>query len=375
MSESPGPVDAGATAAVAARAIRKALLELSVHAPFFATLALFAPVELDEGIETAATDGRKILVSSSFFAGLRPSERRGVVAHEVLHAALLHLSRRGSRAMARWNVAADIVTNGIVRRQGWAELPEGALVEPTMEDLAVEEVYERLPECATAGRLADLRDDDGPGASRRVREAERFWGHARASAAMLAPPGATAGGLERELSRLGVGRVDWRAELARFVTSTRDDFGEIDRRFVHRGLYLEVLESEGLLVDVAIDTSGSIGARLLADFLAELSALVGMFPRSRGRLFFFDSALAGPFPLATAPPRVRGGGGTSFVPFFERLREDEGPQRATAAVILTDGCGVFPEVAPEVPILWVVPPGGAPASAFPFGRVVHIARS
>lgn len=46
---------------------------------------------------------------------------------------------------------------------------------------------------------------------------------------------------------------------------------------------------------------------------------------------------------------------------------------ATAVcVYLTDGYGTFPNQAPELPVLWVVTPGGLDLSQFLFGETVRL---
>jgi hypothetical protein len=47
----------------------------------------------------------------------------------------------------------------------------------------------------------------------------------------------------------------------------------------------------------------------------------------------------------------------------------------TLLVYLTDGRGRFPEAPPEQPVLWLVPPGGLDAAAFPFGEVIRLVSS
>ena len=41
-------------------------------------------------------------------------------------------------------------------------------------------------------------------------------------------------------------------------------------------------------------------------------------------------------------------------------------------VYLTDGYGTFPDTSPELPILWVVTPGGLDLSQFLFGETVRL---
>lgn len=65
-----------------------------------------------EGLETAATDGRKIYVNPLFFAKLSKEEREFVLAHECFHVILKHcqklLERQPYIKTNTWNVATDL---------------------------------------------------------------------------------------------------------------------------------------------------------------------------------------------------------------------------------------------------------------------------
>ncbi|NJN19874.1 MAG: hypothetical protein HC822_28395, partial [Oscillochloris sp.] len=126
------------------RAVSASLLRLRMKAPFFATLALFAPVRASGEIPTAATDGRTIYVNSNYLASLDPRQQDSLLLHAVLHAALLHPSRRGTRDEMIWNIAADIVVNGIIAAQGDFDIPPDTAQDAELAKLRVEEVYELL---------------------------------------------------------------------------------------------------------------------------------------------------------------------------------------------------------------------------------------
>ena len=98
------------------RAISAAMLHLRRHSPFFATLCLFARLRPTDSIPTAATDGKDIFYNPTWLSTLlpTPARLRGLLIHEVLHAALLHVQRRGGREPLRWNIAADVVVNGMI---------------------------------------------------------------------------------------------------------------------------------------------------------------------------------------------------------------------------------------------------------------------
>jgi predicted metal-dependent peptidase len=107
--------------------ISASLLRLRTKSPFFATLALFTNFQASELIPTAGTDGRDIFINEEFARSLPSGQLDGVLLHEVLHAALLHVWRRGSRDPQIWNIAADIVVNGMIIEQRCFELPEFAI--------------------------------------------------------------------------------------------------------------------------------------------------------------------------------------------------------------------------------------------------------
>jgi DNA-binding MarR family transcriptional regulator len=66
------------------------------------------------------------------------------VAHELLHAALMHGLRRRERDPRLWNIAADIVVNGMVRKDTAYDLPKGGVENPKLAHLSVEEIYEQF---------------------------------------------------------------------------------------------------------------------------------------------------------------------------------------------------------------------------------------
>jgi predicted metal-dependent peptidase len=377
------------------RIVSAALLRVCDRSTFFATLALFARVDISARVPTAATDGRDIFINPEFFGALKPAEQDAVLLHEVLHAALLHVPRRGSRDPQLWNVAADIVVNGMIAKEGYT-LPDGALRDPSNEHFSTEEVYDLLmqsaqqPAPAPWNDLLDARPDDASlpadagvpsekESDQQGRSAalESYWRDAQQQARMIAESsqaGMLPAGLNRELGSLSEARIDWRSYLWRYLVQTPNDFTGFDRRFVGQGLYLEALTGESVHVHVAVDTSGSINPRALDVFLSEVRAILHAYPHLRCDLYYADSSLHGPFPLTPGgpvPPPI-GGGGTSFRPFFERLEMQRDGWTATVAVYLTDGYGDFPMTAPSDPVLWVVTPGGLDVARFPFGEAVRL---
>ncbi len=165
--------------------------------------------------------------------------------------------------------------------------------------------------------------------------------------------------------------VDWHELLRRAWSETiPSDYSWMppNRRHIWAGLYLPGVRSEGTgEIVLAVDCSGSVNARQLGLFEAEVrSILEGQRP-SRVHVLYFDTEIhktavyqAGQ-PIALTPV---GGGGTNFTPCFRWL--DERGIMPQTMVFLTDLCGAFPKEAPAYPVLWA----SAESRVAPFGQVI-----
>ncbi|BDP41319.1 hydrolase [Deinococcus aetherius] len=355
-------------------------LRLRGKSAFFATLLLHAEFVPSKEVIAAGTDGERVYVNPEVAASLPPDVLDGLLLHEVLHAALSHVERRGPREKKRWNRAADTIVNGMVAAAGLPTPPQ-ATRDEHLEKLSVEEVYSAL-EGQEADEGEEESDDllDGPPSdapprgSKPGQNAARQWQQALAQArsvdAMTGGKGDDPLGAHRELARLAPSRLDWRAQLWRFLARTPVDFGGFDRRFVGRGLYLEALDDESLTALIAVDTSGSVDDAAVRALVAEVQGVLGAYPHVKAILYYADTEAYGPFELrpGDAVPQPQGGGGTDFRPIFGLA----GTHEPDVLVYLTDGYGDFPEQPPEVPTLWAVTPGGLEDEGFPFGDVLRL---
>lgn len=400
------------------REISASLLRLQLKSPFFATIALHARFVESVEVPTMATDGHDVFVNADFAATLSREHLDGVLLHEVLHAALGHVTRRGTRDPQLWNVAADIVVNGLVLGNGF-ELPEGALFDPDQQNFSTEEVYailskspqaypemsidlleapasgdtsndtggsgpkgkstDRLTKKARASATTGETSEPGGVMSEVRRKAlDEHWRKANAQAAAIARTtnrGTMPVGVERAFGHLDEASHDWRSLLWNFLSPSATDFAAFDRRHMHSGLYLETLEDQSLRVAVCIDTSGSVDEEVLRLFMSELQAVLGAYPAVRCWLYYADADVYGPWIIGANDdiPPPQGGGGTDFCPFFKKLSHeaDLGEGKPSVAVYLTDGYGSFPDEV-DLPVLWAVTPGGLANEEFPFGEVVRL---
>ena len=396
---------------VVAQSITGSILRLRLKSPFFATLAMHANFVERADIPTAATDGRDVFYNAEFLGNLSLPELDGVLLHEVLHAALGHVTRRGSRDPQRWNIAADIIVNGLIDEQG-IELPAGAVRDAKLRGFSVEEVYTLLPldqsqqnvdhdlleappgppsrSNGTAGGPGDAEGEDsgdGKPSSKRTagrpsvtdaKSLERHWRAATNQAAAVARGGGQGllpAGIERAFDLHDYPKLDWRTVLWRFLANTATDFATFDRRYMYQGLYLETLEDQNLRVVVCVDTSGSIDEELISVLMTEVQGVLRAYPGLSCNLFFADAELYGPWDITSDGelPSAQGGGGTDFRPLFDRLEIDPpGGEVPSVCIYMTDGFGDFPAIEPRFPVLWAVVPGGIDEETFPFGEAIRL---
>ena len=124
--------------------ISKCKLQVRRECQFFGALMLFASIKKTKKIDTACTDGKDIYFNLDFLKSLNSSEQNALMLHEVLHMALLHVTRRQNRDPHILNIAADIVVNDLIIRNTPFKLPDGAVIDNKYRDKSVEFIYESL---------------------------------------------------------------------------------------------------------------------------------------------------------------------------------------------------------------------------------------
>ena len=382
----------------------KARAALLVGAPFWGVLSLrLAPVE-DPSINTMQTDGISIRYNPGFVTGLSRGLLRTTIAHETMHCAALHHTRRGGRDLRRWNIACDYAINPLLVEAGFA-LPDGLLLDPAYSGLSAEDIYARLPpddgehddghdsedpggmgsvtdpppDGARSGDGGSAAQTDQPGqsATRLLSTAERArqeesWVLATAQAEATAKAmGIGAGDIARAIGEQVAPKVDWRDVLRRFLSAAaKSDYAWTppNRRYIARGLYLPSLRSETLgPVVVAVDTSGSIDDATLAAFSAEITAIMDEAAPEAIHVVYCDDAIAGTETYEAGDViglTPHGGGGTAFRPVFDWIaRSDIQP---VCAIYLTDLEGDDFGSAPDCPVLWI----STGKTDAPFGEVI-----
>ena len=353
----------------------KARANLLIEQPFFGTLALRLKIVETDRVDTAATDGKHLFYNAKFVDKLTSHETMGLVAHEVMHCVLQHMTRRQERNPTVWNIAGDLKINGHLLDSGFI-LPEGGLVDKEHEydEDNTEAVYAKLISEYTTpdGAMVDgiplptwgLVEDAGKNDVENVSGAqlESDWQVAVNQAAELAKAqGKLPGDIERIIGEVLQPLVDWRQVLWPFFTNTvRDEYTwrKPHRAYIGEDEYLPSMYNESCgTIAICVDISGSVSDAELQQFWSEIVAVAKETQPSKIICIGCDTEVRNVFEwedlsaLLEEPPEFEGGGGTNFSPCFEKI--DELGEDIEACVYLTDlGSDDFGDE-PYYPVLWV----------------------
>jgi len=355
-------------------------------------VVMFGKTSVVDDFPTACTDGFNTQYGRGFIETLDEPELRFLVLHENYHKAFRHLStwrhiyKENPRVA---NMACDYVINlrlqDLDGGEGFIKMPKLGLIDEKYRGMDEGQVFRELLKNGEDGSGGDGFDEHDWEGEESLSDAERKEiaskiDEALRQGAILA--GKKGGQMDRALSGLLEPKVNWREVLREFVTTQcsghdMSTWRKVNRRFVSSGVYLpsHISESVGRVL-VGVDTSGSVGAEELRDFLSEVSGIAKQVSPELLDLVYWDSNVAAHEKYAIheldglmSSTRPKGGGGTAPSCVTSHMREHN--IKPECAIILTDGYvgsdwgGQWP-----CPVLWVIV-GGNNVMA-PVGKTVHI---
>jgi predicted metal-dependent peptidase len=398
---------------------------LILDKPFLGALVLRLPaVVADQSwCETTFSDGKSFYYNHDYLDALDVEQTQFALSHEALHCALSHYFRRGHRVKHRWELACDYAVNPMLIKDGLKPTPDAAWLRE-YEGMTAEEIYPCLEDNENDGerdleqknadgdsdddsedqdksdggadqqrqtqdnkdgagdqkQSPDGRGDSGAPAPAAMSPQEREalsvqWQQRLAAAAQNAlQSGKLEGDMARMVDYLLQPKLPWRMLLARYMSMTARDDYSYSRPSTRRGdpaVYPSMRSSETNVV-VVIDTSGSISEEEIQEFISEIDAIKSQV-RARITLLACDSDLNYGCPWYFEPwdefamdIEIRGGGGTSFRPAFDWV--DAQDRMPDLLMYFTDAEGVFPEVEPMYPVLWLV----KGKETVPFGQRIQL---
>ncbi len=408
--------------------------KLILDKPFLGTLVLRLPiVEADPSwCKTTDTDMKKLYVNPEYIDQLTTEEAQFTLAHEALHCALSHFSRRQHRVKMRWDMACDYAINPILIEDGLKPPPHIHYLRE-FAGMTAEEIYPLLmdnendadselgqnnedgdKESGEQSDHGDAKDtetqklnsqqqDDGrEGKGQTSEEGKQSeqgsgddiqkeppptpnndeiqsltaqWQQRLAGAAQQA---LQAGKLRQSMARLVdhllQPQLPWRMLLARYMSATAREDYSYTRPSNRRGepaIYPR-LRSHMVDIVVALDISGSIATKEIKEFLAEVDQIKAQV-RARISLHACDTEVSAEGPWEYEPwdelkLTIQFQGGGG-TRFTPVFDWVENQEKCPDLLVyFTDAEGEFPEQEPQYPVLWLVK-GKAPV---PWGQRIQL---
>ena len=329
---------------------------------------------VDEAI-TAYTDGINKKYGRTFLQTICPTqaEVNGLILHENLHIGLRHhlhgadmFKEDGDKA----NKAADYVVNDMIteiskKYPELVQLPKGGLYDPQYHNMSMREIYKLLKSKKGGGGGGGKPDKEGekgsgsgggeyefdkhdfgkPMTQEEAKEMDGKIDRAIREGALLA--GRLGIDLPRSISDMLNPVIDWKKEMAEFVTSTckgKDEYTwrKFNRRLISNDIYLPTVENETIgEVVVGIDTSGSIGQEQLNAFASELVSICEAVSPDAVRVLWWDTKVHGEqlftdnYDQIGSMLKPLGGGGTRVSSVAEYINKKK--INAECCIVFTDG--------------------------------------
>ncbi len=355
----------------------KIALMIDPQAIFYATVCMSLEHVWSDYNSTAWTDGTTCGYNIDFWLSLTPEEQVGLIFHESLHVAYLHMCRSLGFDQERFNKAADYVINLIIINAGF-QLPKCGLFDRCYEDLSTEEVYRMLPtEPHDPSFMSDLRppkDEDEKKAQKQ--KIDDILIQATIQTRMVQDAdlaGLVPGDVLRYVQRLINPVVPWHRHLARYMTSfAKSDwtYARVNRRMLSSGFILPTNQSEAICDIVSLgDLSGSVTQQEIDFYMSNSYSLMrNLRPRSM-KFIGFDTKIHDEIDIKNLSDfknlKFTGGGGTAINPAMQYCLE----KKPTFAIIFTDGHFTKASINPGIPIIWIIV--NNPGFEAPFGKVIH----
>lgn len=298
-------------------------------------------------------------------ANLSLEEWKFVLAHEYLHAGLMHHERCNGRDPYLWNVACDFVINGWLQELQVGSMPtEGLLYDPCLKGLSAESIYDMmLSDMRKYGKLNTLRGNhkgdiigDSRGKAANGVTLDDFCRSAMQQGLeyhISSERGLIPAGLIEEIRALSMPPIPWDVALAKWFdvyfaplerhrTYARPSRRQASSPDIPRPRYaLSDIPVDSRTFGVVIDTSGSMDAKTIGKALGSIASYSVAHDVPFARVVFcdadaYDSGYISPEDIA-GRVAVKGRGGTELQPGVNLLEEAKDFPKDGPILIITDG--------------------------------------
>jgi predicted metal-dependent peptidase len=378
----------------------------------------------DQMKAVAGTDDKVLYINPTKFFELTLKQRLFVICHEIWHAMLnhcgiFHMYRKKGKIIYPdgkvlkyveevMQCAADCIINAGLMYCRVGEMPKGCYYKPHLvpHTMALLDAYRVIYKHTNGGATLpksqpgqggegdeSTKDSDGQGAfdqhltpgqgrgktaNEAISERNKVEWNAAVTAARhtMKAMGMGSAGLDRMFGKVTEPEYDWISVLRtcfnRVVGAGRQTWEYLDPEFVIRGIGAPGRVNYGAgFVAIADDSSGSIDDSMLSTFMGHAGIIIDdvkprelLIAQCDDMIHEWRYVQSG----AELPRKVLGGGGTSFVPVFERIEKEQ--LQPDVLIYFTDMYGLFPANPPPYPVIWASITESIKTA--PFGEVIYI---
>lgn len=392
--------------------IKRAKISILFDEPFYSGLIFSMKDILTYDVPIGATNGKVIYYNPDAIIKMKHEEIKFLIYHEIYHCILHHITRRQSRIPIIWGIAIDYVVNAILTKFSLGKMPEEAgkligILKDEYRDLSAEVIYNKLLEDKDfmemiQGQISSIIIIDNNLGHNGIydshldldkeQQLETEWDiKVIAASSLIKDQGKIPSEIIRLIEKIKAPVMNWKYILLRFLRECdKSDYSwtRPNKRFVHNNIYLPSLKGRATTeIAIAVDTSGSMSEKELEDAIGEIYGILSSVNISKLHFMSIDAGkdnlpnktlvinswqLKSPKTVVGLLKKsLIGGGGTSFIPAFNYIKEVK--NNIKVLVYLTDGMGDYPDKNEvKIPVIWVLSSNGISFERIPFGSVVRL---
>lgn len=373
----------------------KLLLSTRKHFAFFGSLLYHLKIKETKDKPHTYLDGLNstIYVNPDWFLEISPNEQLSAIAHNVLHYALQHDIRSGSKSHIEYQNACDEVVNNLLKDY---EFPLPIEPEQKFKNKSVEQIYETLkvkhyeppsynPPNNPNSNWGDkwCKDDlnldnssgfgsSGSSGSNEGQPQDTPQSHINernkqlleACTASEAMEGSKSIGNSSEafktlFEEIEQGKLDWRVILAEYLTELMRgdrDFSKFDRRMLYMGIYMPAIDNTPCTerVAIALDVSSSVSPKTIKEFLKEVRLIINILEPEEVDIVTFNTKIVENFKFKKhedfSDIDLDIYGGTSLYPVFDHYNKPE--NKPEYLIVFSDLEVTIPKEKPDYHVIW-----------------------
>ena len=337
-----------------------------------------------DDLETAAISPGHLYWNPEFFLSIDERTRVTVLAHELLHNALLHTVRLRERCPDIWNIAADHVINLWLNEHGFYMDGFPYCMDPQFTGWNTEQIYDYLIKPGGGGmkpfqapstyESGGLGTDIVQGTAEDVAKAVASASAAVSAARIAKQPGTIPGEAPRVIDEFLNPKLPWDHLLLNHFNSFIDEeFSYARPRRRYDDPYLPGRTGRNGLDHLlyAIDISGStfFDPKIILKFFSEVKYIHEALRPERISIMTFDTMVRDTWELERDDDfrtfEITGGGGTDLLDLFEKSQA----LTPNCLIVFTDlEVNIPPN--PGFPVIWIVL--GDSDTVPPYGKCIKL---